>query len=64
MVLLSLQRIVILYDRYWNAELEEASQKKKGSKKKPSLLRAMWNTFGSEFMFFGIFAFIEECGLR
>jgi len=50
--------------REWNKELDQASRMEKGSKAKPSLFKAIWASFGWEFMFYGVFTFIEECGLK
>ena len=51
---------LILSDRQWKIEQEKASR----SKRKPSLLKAISATFGLEFVFYGLFIFIEECGAK
>ena len=56
--------IAFLCNREWDIELDKASRDKKESKVKPSLLRAIWATFGIEYMFYGVFTCVEECGFR
>jgi len=51
-------------NREWDKELERVSKGESGSESKPSLQRAMRATFGLEFMFYGLFSFIEECGVK
>ena len=56
--------LIFFSNREWDKELERVSKGESGSESKPSLQRAMRATFGLEFMFYGLFSFIEECGVK
>ena len=56
--------LLFFSNREWDKELERVSKGESGSESKPSLQRAMRATFGLEFMFYGLFSFIEECGVK